>query len=58
MSLLPKKGFSRPASDLQVAAGRSVGTVGRVELVVVAGEDGVEQDAHDGGDDDKDQSRA
>ena len=45
MSLLPKKGFSRPASDLQVAAGRSIGTVGRVELVVVAGEDGVEQDA-------------
>ena len=40
-----------PESDLQVAAGRSIGTIGRVELVIVAGEDGVEQDAHDSSDD-------
>ena len=37
-------------SDLQIATGRSIGTIGRVELVIVAGEDGVEQDAHDSSD--------
>ena len=37
-------------SDLQVAAEGSLGAVGSIELVVVAGQDGVQQDADDGGD--------
>ena len=35
---------------LEIAAGGSVRTVGCVELIIVAGQDGVEQDADDGGD--------
>ena len=34
-----------PESDLQVAAGSSIGAGGSVKLVVVTGQDGVEQDA-------------
>ena len=37
-------------SDLQVAAGSSLGAVGSVKLVVVAGQDGVEQNAGNGSD--------
>ena len=34
-----------PESDLQVAAGSSIRTGGSVKLVVIAGQDGVEQDS-------------
>ena len=44
-----EEGASLSRSDLQIAAGRSIDTIGSVELVIVAGEDGVEQDAHDSG---------
>ena len=37
-------------SDLQVAAGSSLGAVGSVKLVVVTGQDGVEQNAGNGSD--------
>ena len=42
------KNYSYLFLDLQVAAARSIGTVGSIKLVIIAGEDGVEQDAHDG----------
>ena len=35
---------------LQIAAGCRVGAVGCIELIIVAGQDGVQQDADDGGD--------
>ena len=41
------KNYSYLFLDLQVAAARSIGTVGSIKLVIIAGEDGVEQDAHD-----------
>ena len=43
------KNYSYLFLDLQVAAARSIGTVGSIKLVIIAGEDGVEQDAHDSG---------